>query len=140
MRLLGIHYPCRPLAVETTAGLDDDGSLTLEQPHGAAFAVLKGDPSAQHVVEPALQSRGDTEIVHRRADDEGVGSLKFGGQLIRERSSDGLRGIFRFGSAQRPSGVDGQMGDRVAAQIARDNAKVEILQNQLRDGILHKLI
>src|SRR5712664_2090006 len=140
MRLLGIHRLCRTLAVETTAGLDDDGALALEQPHGAAFAVLKGDPCAQHVVKPSLQSRGDTEIVHRRADDEGFGSLKFGDELIRLRSSDGLRGISGFGSAQRVSGVDGQMGDRVAAQIARDNAEVGVLQNQLRDGILHKLV
>jgi hypothetical protein len=32
------------------------------------------------------------------------------------------------------------MGDRVAAQIARDNAKVGVLQTQLRDGTLHKLV
>jgi hypothetical protein len=47
MRLLGIHRLCRTLAIETTAGLDDDGTLALEQPHGAAFAVLKGDPCAR---------------------------------------------------------------------------------------------
>src|SRR5882757_2925004 len=102
--------------------------------------LLKGDPCTQHVVEPGLQSRGDTEIVHRRADDESVGSLKFGDQLVRERSSGCLRGIRGFGSSQRVSGVDGQMGDRLAAQIALDNAKVDILQNELRDGILHKLV
>src|SRR5882757_9894447 len=140
MRLLGIQHLCRPLAVETTTGLDDDGSFAFEQPHGAAFAVLKGDPCAQHVVEPSLQSRGDTEIVHKRADDEGVGSLKFGDQLVRERSSGCLRGISGFGSSQRVGGVDGQMGDRLAAQIARENAKLEVLQNELRDGILHKLV
>jgi hypothetical protein len=51
-----------------------------------------------------------------------------------------LRGIRGFGSSQRVSGVDGQMGDRLAAQIARENAKLEVLQNELRDGILHKLV
>jgi hypothetical protein len=92
------------------------------------------------VVEPSLQSRGDTEIVHRRADDEGVSSFKFGDEFVRERSSGSLRGICGFGSAQRSGGLDGQMGDRVAAQIARDNAKVGILQTQQGDGILHELV
>jgi hypothetical protein len=32
------------------------------------------------------------------------------------------------------------MGDWVTAQIARDNAKVGVLQTQLCDGILHELV
>jgi hypothetical protein len=41
VRLLGIHHLCRTLAVETTAGLNDDGTLALKQAHGATSVYLK---------------------------------------------------------------------------------------------------
>ena len=62
-----------------------------------------GDPCTQHVVEPALQSRGDTEIVHGRADRRWC-------RQPQVRRSTHQRAIERlprgFGSAQRVGGVD----------------------------------
>ena len=128
MGLLRVHRLRRSLAVETAPAQDDDGALALQQALRAGLAVAERHAGPQHVVEPGLQGRGDAEIVHGRADDDRVGGLEFGDELVRECLGRGLGGIGRFGAPQRGGGIQGDVRDRAAAEIARDDPQARVLR------------
>ena len=93
----------------------------------------------QHVVEPGLQGRGHAEIVHGRPDDEGIGGLEFGDQLVRQGSGGGLGRVAGLASAQRRGGVDGQVRNGIAAEIPGDDPQGGIMGAQAGDGFRDEL-
>ncbi len=121
VRLLAVHRGGGAGAVETGPALDHDRLLALEQALGAGFRVAEGDPGAGDVVEPGLERRGHSEIVHRSADDDDVRRLQLRDQSVGEgdRVAGGVG--LGLGAADRGGGLGGEVRDGVRADVAADD-------------------
>lgn len=82
----------------------------------------------EHVVDPALERRRDREVVHRGAEEHGVGLLQFldQGQTAREgrRLFGGVRRGVDEGGGEA---VHVEVGERVRGEVAVDDGAVRVL-------------
>src|SRR6185436_14129290 len=90
--------------------------------------------------EPGLQGRRHAEVVHGRSDDDRIGSFEFGDQLVGQGSGNSLGYVSGLTSAEDRSGVDIQMRDGTAAEIAGDNPEIRIVRTEMGDGLLNELV
>ncbi len=110
----------RAVAVEAAAAFEDDDALGRKQALRALVGVAEGLAGAQDVIEPRAQGGGDAEVVHRRTDDDGVGGAELGDQGVGEGAGR-LFGLGGGHATDAGDGVLGQVGNRVAVEVAVDD-------------------
>ena len=134
--LLEVDRLRRPLAVEPAPALDDDHPLAAEQALRPLLGIGERLAGAQHVVEPGPQRGGDAEVVHRRADHDGVGGTQLADQLVREPPGRQL-GLRRGNAADAGQRLLREVRHRRLPEVAVDHARGRV-GGQRGDGFANQ--
>ncbi len=117
MRLLAVEHARRTFAVEARPRLDHERTLAFHQPLRTLRRVAERDAGTQDVIEPGLERRRDTEIVHRRTDHDDVGGVDLADQSIGKCKRVAL-GVRRCRAADGANRLGRQMRQRLGANVA----------------------
>lgn len=105
--------------MQAAGGGDDHDFFATAQAFRAGFGVTEGLTGNGNAIDPGLELGRDGEVVHRRGDDDGIGS-----QELSQGGSAQFRFVLLSGVAQFSSsacgdqGRGGEMADGIGGQVA----------------------
>ena len=103
VRLYKIERRHLRLGIVDAAGRDDESRLLADdQALRLSVRIGKGLADTRNLVDPELEHRGHSEVMHRHAEDVLIGLLEFGKQGIRKRKQ-----LLLLWSARRFRGIHG---------------------------------
>src|ERR1700744_3562214 len=129
------------LRIIIAAGRDNErGFLARDQAFGRSVRIGKGLADSRNLVDPELQHRGHTEVMHRDAEYVLIGLLQFGEERVRKRQHFLLlwsaRLLRRVGGAY-PFASD--RWDRGGVEVAVDDGSIGVRSLPLGDERTGKL-